>query len=213
MERAESKSSLAQSAWERGVASAASAFDRGRSPLNALQAIIGGAVGFPVGNVVAVNSVALQIVIGGAAGLGTYWAVPVLWSLGVAAWAPVPQRNEARDRVAKWESFWREDEAWRAYERMAYDARAGWAAQSEWLSGQPDHLLGEAVEEWKRRAKGLIPSLLELGYAENVGLIERRLEEIEAAPDVKATSELMQKLATDLINGNKTRPTMPEVEQ
>jgi hypothetical protein len=46
-----------------------------------------------------VTSVALQVIIGAAAGLAVFWVVPTVWALVVACDAPRRQRDEARERV------------------------------------------------------------------------------------------------------------------
>src|SRR4051812_9709342 len=90
----EVKDPLEQSSWERGLAMVASQYESPRSPVWAVQAVLAGAAGVPIGNAVAVNSWGIQVLVGGAAGLFVFWALPVALA-GILAARPVPikQRN------------------------------------------------------------------------------------------------------------------------
>src|SRR5256885_15102563 len=62
---AEGKDPLEQSSWERGLAVVASQYESPRSPVWAVQAVLAGAAGVPLGNAVAVNSWGVQVLVGG----------------------------------------------------------------------------------------------------------------------------------------------------
>ncbi len=96
-----SKPELEQSAWERGVAQAASAID----PYGLFGPLVTAAGGF-AGPLVDALPLAwpLQSLIGAVIGIGVYWLVPTLWAVVVALHAPYVQRDEARTRVASLES-------------------------------------------------------------------------------------------------------------
>src|SRR5437763_16070917 len=66
---------LEQTAWQRGIASAAAAFDQPLSPLNGMQAIFGAVVGV-AGNRVAGAALLWQVLVGAGTAIAAYWAVP-----------------------------------------------------------------------------------------------------------------------------------------
>ena len=100
---------LEQTAWQRGVAKTAAEY-RTRSAFGAVQAVVGAAVGVPVGNAVAVDAIPLQALIGAVAALATFWMAPVAWAAAVATRASLVQRNEARVYARALETHLAEDE-------------------------------------------------------------------------------------------------------
>src|SRR5947208_16841854 len=83
---AEAKDPLEQSSWERGLAMVARQYESPRSPVWAVQAVLAGAAG-----AVTVNSWGVQVLVGGVAGLGVFWALPVALA-GILAARPAPLR-------------------------------------------------------------------------------------------------------------------------
>lgn len=162
VERAEAPSRFEQSAWQRGVSSAAASFDRGRSALQALQAVIGGAVGLPVGNAAAVDSVVLQIVIGAATGLAAYWAVPLIWSVGVAAYAPAAQRDEARAYARGLESYSGEANRLLALRSALEKHRDAWEWRAQEIRNSSADWIPRYLEEWKQASREVGAALVAL---------------------------------------------------
>ncbi len=97
VDAAEAKDPLAQSAWDRGVASVARALDNNRGAFSPILAMASGVVGFTVG---VEGPPWLRALIGAAIGLALAWTVPTFWAALVAVTAPLTQRNEARQQLA-----------------------------------------------------------------------------------------------------------------
>jgi hypothetical protein len=70
---------LKRSSWQHGLVVAAQAFEDPRSGYGALQVFLGAGVGVVAGVALTGLPLYLQFVIGGVAGLATYWAVPTAW--------------------------------------------------------------------------------------------------------------------------------------
>ncbi len=94
VEEVGAKSSLDQTAWEYGVASATAWLDRPRTAYGLWQAVIAAIVGVVVG-LVAADSLLLGIATAVPTTVVSYWAVPTLWACGAALLAPVKQRDKA----------------------------------------------------------------------------------------------------------------------
>jgi hypothetical protein len=118
---------------------------------------VGGAVGVPIGNVAAVESVWLQIAIGALAGLIAYWTVPTAWAAGVAVCAYRPQRDEARQMVEANEAkhardFKKEEERHRELEGIWHQTDQDQWKMNDDLRGK----LGEAETRIKE-LQALVP--------------------------------------------------------
>jgi hypothetical protein len=164
-------SPLDQTAFQRGVASAASAFDRSRSPLGAMQALVGGAVGVPVGNAVSVNALSLQVVVGAAVGLAAYWTVPPLWALVVAVGAPVTQRNEARTYARALEQYAYEAFRWNRRRELAREFRAEVEEQLRNMDHYPPGPNPSLVQHWAGTARKWAQLMTEGGGNEQYALV------------------------------------------
>ena len=124
VEVAEAKDSLDQSSWERGLVTVARQYESPRSPVWAVQAVLAGAAGVPIGNAVAVNSWGVQVLVGGAGGLVVFWALPVaLAGILAARPAPIRQRNEAREYARALEAFAHDYAQWARRREIAYGFR------------------------------------------------------------------------------------------
>jgi hypothetical protein len=134
---AEAKDPLEQSSWERGLAMVASQYESPRSPVWAVQAVLAGAAGVPIGNAVAVSSWGVQVLVGGAAGLFVFWALPVALAGALAARpAPTRQRNEARKYAQALEAYAHDYTQWARRREIAYDFRHDTLEDARRLSGE-----------------------------------------------------------------------------
>jgi hypothetical protein len=151
---AEAKDPLEQSSWERGLAMVASQYESPRSPVWAVQAVLAGAAGVPIGNAVAVNSWGVQVLVGGAAGLFVFWLLPVALA-GILAARPVPikQRNEAREYAQALEEHAHDFAQWARRREIAYDFRYDTLNDARRLSPEVEGgpiLMGSVADEETR---------------------------------------------------------------
>jgi hypothetical protein len=151
VEVAEAKDSLDQSSWERGLATVALQYESPRSPVWAVQAVLAGAAGVPIGNAVAVNSWGVQVLVGGAAGLVVFWALPVaLASILAARPVPIRQRNEAREYARALEAFAHDYAQWARRLQLAYDFKYATLDDVSRISEEPPRLMGSVADEKAR---------------------------------------------------------------
>ena len=145
---AEAKDPLEQSSWERGLAMVANQYESPRSPVWAIQAVLAGAAGVPIGNAVAVNSWGVQVFVGGAAGLFVFWVLPVALAGALAARpAPIKQRNEAREYAQALEAYAHDYAQWARRLQLAYDFRYDGLEDARRLSPDNPQLMGTLADE------------------------------------------------------------------
>ena len=102
VDEAEATASLERTPWQKGIASAAAAFDQPRSYAGAAHSAAASVTGGYAGAIALSGlPLSLQLAAFAVAGVVAYWTVPTLWASLVALDAPPKQRDEARNALSE----------------------------------------------------------------------------------------------------------------
>jgi hypothetical protein len=183
---------LKRSSWQHGLVVAAQAFEDPRSGYGALQVFLGAGVGVVAGVALTGLPLYLQFVIGGVAGLATYWAVPTAWA--VVAWlrAPRVQRDQAREYARALETHVHEYAEWARRREIAEDFRRETLEFARSVSEGNWHQSASDLDmHWRGNAGAVQGQLREHGADGDVtGEIDRQLAALDAKEDGYGDDEI-----------------------